>query len=116
MTSRDANESAAEDMSYLAWCISNNLHCSLNDLSKFIHITESGLGVDVPEGNYDALVEVMGHLMAIKDRQATTDVMFDPLKEMIELLASYNQEMSEEVHQQLQVRHLQLNWSSNSMK
>ena len=59
--------------------------------------------MEVPEGNYDALVDVMGHLKAVKERQATTDVMFDPLKETIELLASYSQEMSEEIHQQLEV-------------
>ncbi len=58
------------------------------------------------EGDYDGLVEVMGHLIAIKDRQPTTDVMFEPLKQTIELLASYDQEMPDEVHQQLEVRRL----------
>ena len=57
------------------------------------------------EGDYDGLVEIMGHLIAVKDRQATTDVMFEPLKQTIELLASYDQEMSDETHQQLEVRH-----------
>jgi len=76
---------------------------SLKDLSEFIQITEEGLGVEVPEGNYNILVDMMANLKAVKERQATTDVMFDPLKETIELLASYNQEMPEDVHQQLEV-------------
>lgn len=44
----------------------------------------------------------MGHLMAVKERQATTDEMFEPLKQTIELLKTYDQEMPEEVHMQLQ--------------
>ena len=44
----------------------------------------------------------MGHLVAVKDRQATTDDMFEPLKQTIELLKTYEQEMPEEVHMQLQ--------------
>lgn len=54
------------------------------------------------DGDYNGLVEVMGHLMAVKDRQSTTDEMFEPLKQTIELLKTYEQEMPEEVHQQLQ--------------
>jgi dynein heavy chain len=44
----------------------------------------------------------MGHLMAVKDRQGSTDEMFEPLKQTIELLKTYEQEMPEEVHLQLQ--------------
>ena len=54
--------------------------------------------------DYDGLVDVMCHLIAIKDRQETTDIMFEPLKQTIELLSTYSQEMSEEVHQLLEVR------------
>lgn len=66
-------------------------------------MASSGLNVEIQDGDYDGLVGVMGHLMAVKDRQATTDVMFEPLKETIELLHSYDQVMSDEVHQQLEV-------------
>lgn len=41
--------------------------------------------------------------MAVKERQQTTDNIFDPLKQTIELLKNYDQEMSDEVHQLLQV-------------
>lgn len=66
-------------------------------------MTKKGLDVTVNEGDYDGLVGVMHHLIAVKDRQANTDAMFEPLKQMIELLKTYNQEMSDDVHQQLEV-------------
>jgi len=80
----------------------NEFPYSLADLSAFIKETKTGLGVDIQEGDYDGLVEVMGHLLAVKDRQASTDVMFEPLKQTIDLLKTYEQEMSDEVHQRLQ--------------
>ena len=75
---------------------------SLADLDAFIKETKAGLGVDIQEGDYDGLVEVMGHLLAVRDRQTATDVMFEPLKQTIDLLKIYEQEMSDEVYQRLQ--------------
>lgn len=63
----------------------------------------NGLSVSIEEGDYTSLVEVMGHLMAVKDRQNVTDNLFEPLKQTIELLKTYGHEMSEEVYHQLQV-------------
>ena len=67
----------------------------------------------VEEGDYNGLVECMGYLFAVKDRQATTDEMFEPLKQTIELLKTYEQELPEEVHQQLQVNRIS-RWRRNS--
>ncbi|XP_032221173.2 dynein beta chain, ciliary [Nematostella vectensis] len=75
---------------------------SLNDLAGFIKVADVGLTQTVEEGDYNGLVAVMGHLMAVKDRQSATDEMFEPLKQTIELLKTYGQEMPEEVHTQLQ--------------
>ncbi len=77
---------------------------SLNDLSDFIKVTKKGLEVELNEGNYDELVEIMGYLMAVKDRQSNTDNMFEPLKHTIELLLCYDQQMSDDIHQQLEVK------------
>lgn len=77
--------------------------CSLKELAEFIKSTDSGLQKEVKEGDYEGLVFVMGHLFAVKERQAATDEMFEPLKQTIELLKAYDQEMPEEVHMQLQV-------------
>lgn len=67
-------------------------------------MTSSGLNVEVGEDDYQGLTGVMVHLLAIKDRQPTTDDMFEPLKETIELLQSYDHTMPDDVHQQLEVQ------------
>ena len=76
---------------------------SLADLEAFMKIARMGLTKPVKEGDYDGLVEVMGHLMKVKERQTATDNMFEPLKQTIELLKSYGEEMPEETHVKLQV-------------
>lgn len=63
----------------------------------------TGLLQPVPEGDYEALVSVMGYLMNVKDRTATTDDMFQPLTETIELLKFYDMDIPEEVNVLLQV-------------
>ena len=76
---------------------------SLADLEAFMKVARMGLTKPVKEGDYDGLVEVMGHLMKVKERQTATDNMFEPLKQTIELLKSYGEEMPEETHVKLQV-------------
>ena len=83
--------------------LSLKLLFSLNELSSFIVTADQGLTKPVNEGDYDGLVECMGYLMAVKDRSQSTDAMFEPLKQSIELLKSYEQELSEETHALLQV-------------
>ncbi|NXB68815.1 DYH9 protein, partial [Struthidea cinerea] len=75
---------------------------SLADLDEFIQTAERGLSRRVEKGDYGGLVEVMGHLLAVKERRSATDAMFEPLKETIELLRAYEQQLPEEVHQQLE--------------
>nr|CAB3238531.1 dynein beta chain, ciliary-like [Phallusia mammillata] len=75
---------------------------SLQELEEFIEITESGLQEEVKEGDYDALVRIMANLVAVRDRQQATDSMFEPLKDTIELLHHYEQELPEESHKQLE--------------
>ena len=77
----------------------------MQDLAEFIKVADTGLAKEVEDNDYNGLVECMGHLLAVKDRQATTDEMFEPLKQTIELLRQYGQELPDEVHQQLQVLH-----------
>uniref|UniRef100_A0A8C9W079 Dynein axonemal heavy chain 17 n=1 Tax=Scleropages formosus TaxID=113540 RepID=A0A8C9W079_SCLFO len=75
---------------------------SLSDLEKFIKVAEKQLGKKVEEGDYSGLVEIMGHLMAVRERQSNTDAMFEPLQQTIELLQTYEQELPEEVYRQLE--------------
>ena len=75
---------------------------SLADLEAFIKNSENGLLKKV-EKDFQGLVEIMGHLMALKERQSSTDEMFEPLKQTIELLKTYGQELPETVFEQLEV-------------
>ncbi|XP_077110730.1 dynein axonemal heavy chain 9 isoform X2 [Ranitomeya variabilis] len=75
---------------------------SLADLEEFIKVAERGLGKQLKEGDYQGLVEIMGQLMAVKDRQSSADELFEPLKQTIELLKVYEQELSDEVYKQLE--------------
>lgn len=80
------------------------VYSSLSDLDRFIVVTETGLSQRVQEGDYSGLMEVMGHLMAVKERQDTTDTMFEPLQQTIALLKMYEQELPEVVYKQLEVK------------
>lgn len=75
---------------------------SLCDLGQFIRSADEGLQQTVYEGDYQALVNVMGFLLNVKERQSTTDEMFNPLRETIELLKFYDQDIPEEVNVYLQ--------------
>lgn len=89
-----------------------SLNFSLSDLEKFIIVVEAGLSQTVEEGNYTSLVEVMGHLLAVKERQNATDIMFEPLQHTIALLKVYEQELPDVVYKQLEVNcHLSTSYS-----
>ncbi|XP_034563350.1 dynein heavy chain 9, axonemal [Notolabrus celidotus] len=75
---------------------------SLSDLQQFISVAEAGLSQRVEEGDYGGLVGVMGHLLAVKERQSTTDAMFEPLQQTIALLKVYEQELPDVVYKQLE--------------
>lgn len=76
---------------------------SLTDLDEFIKITAIGLSGKVEECDYADLVDAMVHLMAVKERQSSTDKMFEPLQHTINLLKTYEQELPEAVHKLLEV-------------
>lgn len=77
---------------------------SLSELQEFIKETDAGLQRELNEGDHDGLVEIMGHLLAVRSRQRPTDELFEPLKETITLLETYGQKMPEQVYIQLEVR------------
>ena len=70
------------------------LYFSLKELSKFIQSTDSGLLTPIEEGDYNGMVDCMGYLYAVKERQQATDEMFEPLKQTIELLKTFEQELN----------------------
>ena len=74
---------------------------SLQELADFIKVNDKGLNVTVNDGDYEQLVQVMGHLGAIREKQPVYDVMFEPLKQKLELLRSYGQEINDDVYDRL---------------
>ncbi|KAM9371463.1 dynein axonemal heavy chain 17 [Phaethornis superciliosus] len=79
----------------------NHVTTSLQNLQDFIQEANASFSKPLEEGDCDGLVEVMGYLNQVKERQEMTDTMFEPLKETIALLSTYGEEMPEEIHQQL---------------
>uniref|UniRef100_A0A4X2LFE0 Dynein axonemal heavy chain 17 n=1 Tax=Vombatus ursinus TaxID=29139 RepID=A0A4X2LFE0_VOMUR len=75
---------------------------SLADLEVFIRNGESGLSKRIEKGDFTGLVETMRLLVALKERQSSTDEMFEPLKHTIELLKLYEQELPDRVFKQLE--------------
>ncbi|XP_076002796.1 dynein axonemal heavy chain 9 [Genypterus blacodes] len=75
---------------------------SLSDLENFVSLAEAGLAQRVEEGDYNGLVGVMGHLLAVKERHHTADTMFEPLQQTMTLLKVYEQELPDVVYKQLE--------------
>uniref|UniRef100_A0AAQ5ZFV7 Dynein axonemal heavy chain 11 n=1 Tax=Amphiprion ocellaris TaxID=80972 RepID=A0AAQ5ZFV7_AMPOC len=80
----------------------NHVNQSVRELSCFVQDTASGLSTDVSDGDYAGLVNIMGHLMAIRDRQISNEQHFKPLKSTAELLKTYGQQLPESVYTQLE--------------
>lgn len=76
---------------------------SITNLDDFIRNTESGINQDLDEGDYDVLVSIMGHLVAVRERLRATDAMFEPLKAKIALVQQYEEDLPEAMHLKLQV-------------
>lgn len=77
---------------------------SLSELQKFVQATFEGLGQSVANGSHTGLVDVMSHLLAVRDRQAVTDKMFEPLRDTVILLEQYGVTIPDQVYTQLEVR------------
>uniref|UniRef100_A0A3B5A740 Dynein axonemal heavy chain 11 n=1 Tax=Stegastes partitus TaxID=144197 RepID=A0A3B5A740_9TELE len=80
----------------------NHVNQSVRELSSFVQDTASGLSAKVSDGDYAGLVNIMGHLMAIRDRQISNEQHFKPLKSTAELLKTYGQQLPESVYTQLE--------------
>ncbi|MED6240198.1 hypothetical protein ATANTOWER_017418 [Ataeniobius toweri] len=80
----------------------NHVNQSVKELSHFLEDTAGGLSTKVSDGDYAGLVNIMGHLMAIRDRQISNEQNFKPLKSTAELLKSYGQQLPEIVYTQLE--------------
>ena len=71
-------------------------------MNNFIEKADEGLMQQVKEDDYDGLVKVMEFLKVVKEKQLTTDTMFEPLGKIIEMLRGYGVVIPEESLVQLQ--------------
>lgn len=83
---------------------------SLTDLGEFIRKADEGLLQPVVEGDYVGLVNTMAYLMNVKERVSTTDEMFEPMQETIDLLKYYDMDIPEQVNVLLQ--ELPMQWAN----
>ncbi|KAM4626866.1 dynein axonemal heavy chain 11-like [Discoglossus pictus] len=74
---------------------------SVDELDEFIQQTEKGLTKKVKGEDYALLVEIMGYLMAIRDRPST-DETFKNLKATAELLQCYGQQLPDQIYSQIE--------------
>ncbi|KAK4884537.1 hypothetical protein RN001_000808 [Aquatica leii] len=75
---------------------------SLHELDNFIIEAIKEMSAPITEDDYEGLLKVMSYLAKTRDRQLATDAMFDPLKEIIDLLQEYDLEFPESIFTQLQ--------------
>lgn len=67
-------------------------------------MTAEGLNNPVVKGDHQGLVEIMSHLLAVRDRQSITDKMFELHEETIFLLEHYGVTIPEQFYSQIEVR------------
>ncbi|KAF5280421.1 hypothetical protein FQR65_LT03230 [Abscondita terminalis] len=75
---------------------------SLEELDQFITNAVKELQVKLTEEDYDGLIKVMSYLVIIRDREVATDLMFEPLQDIIDLLLEYGMQFTEEIYILLQ--------------
>ncbi|KAJ8011706.1 hypothetical protein DPEC_G00061030 [Dallia pectoralis] len=80
----------------------NHVNQSVSDLALFVQDTATGLSKKVSDGDYAGLVDIMGYLMAMRDRQVSDEQHFKPLKTTSDLLKTYGQQIPERIYAQLE--------------
>lgn len=56
---------------------------------------------EINKEEFDKLVEILFVLHQVESRSMETDAMFEPLKDIVELLKTYNEEVENRVHTQV---------------
>lgn len=75
----------------------------MEELENFCVEANELLQRELIEGDYDGLLKVIEYLFKVKERQVATDVMFEPLQGIIDLLKQYGVEFSEEIHVKVRI-------------
>ncbi|XP_009290539.2 dynein axonemal heavy chain 11 isoform X1 [Danio rerio] len=83
---------------------------SIGELEEFMEQAESRLKEPVCSGDYQALVEVKGFLLAIRNRQHNTERLFEPVREMVNLLEQFGETLPDSIY--IQLEELPEKWNS----
>ncbi|CAH0400414.1 unnamed protein product [Chilo suppressalis] len=82
--------------------LKDHVQTSLDDLEKFIIYATKELSVELADDDYEGLLQVMRVLNEVKAKQdAGTDQMFEPLRDIIDVLKEYGVDFPEETYEQL---------------
>ncbi|KAI8425202.1 hypothetical protein MSG28_007025 [Choristoneura fumiferana] len=77
---------------------------SLNELENFIAYATKELSIELADDDYEGLLQVMRVINEVKARvDAETDQIFDPLRDIIDVLKEYGVDFPEETYEQLEV-------------
>ncbi|KAK9886615.1 hypothetical protein WA026_017537 [Henosepilachna vigintioctopunctata] len=80
----------------------NHVVESLNTLDNFIAESTGVMLTPLESDDIEGLLRVMKFLFRVKEMMVETDAMFEPLKNIMDLLSSYKVEFPEEIYIQLQ--------------
>ncbi|KAM4735000.1 dynein axonemal heavy chain 11 [Anableps anableps] len=75
---------------------------SLEELQKFLQDAVKGLNSPVVKRDHQGFIDVMTHLLAVRDRQRAIDKMFEPLRGTIVLLERYGVTIPELFYTQME--------------
>ncbi|MED6234546.1 hypothetical protein ATANTOWER_026276 [Ataeniobius toweri] len=75
---------------------------SLEELQKFLQVVVKGLNSPVAKGDHQGFIDIMSHLLAVRDRQSAIDKMFEPLRGTIVLLEHYGVTIPELFYNQME--------------
>lgn len=76
----------------------NQVTNSLNNLEEFCKHALKVLGKEITMDDIKGLLEVLGVLNEVDERLLETDMMFEPLKEIMTMLLEYGVTFSEQIH------------------
>ena len=77
--------------------LNSKLESKILGLLSFIEEASVELDKDVPEGDNDALITIMGWVGEVRKRMEETDAMFQPLRDTAALLKKWNEPVPEDV-------------------
>jgi len=88
--------------------IMDDITQSLNTMQQFIKSKVKELSKEVVQGDYEHLVEMIGHLNEVREKTTKFDFIFEPIRNKIEFLRSYDQRCPDNVEEMLEVKYCQI--------